>query len=74
MTRKRFKKLLMAHGLSRNQANRILENSRLKPGKLSNRLFWIVFRHESDKFVHACGANMIRYFRDFEIRLKEAFR
>ena len=60
MTRKRLKKLMMARGLSRNQANRILENS--------NRLFWIVFRHEFDKFVDACGASMIRYFWDFEIR------
>ena len=68
MTRKRLKKLMMARGLSRNQANRILENSRLKPRKLSNRLFWIVFRHEFDKFVDACGASMIRYFWGFEIR------
>ncbi len=74
MTRKRLKKLMMARGLSRNQANRILKNSRLKPRKLSNRLFWIVFRHEFDKFVDACGASMIRYFWDFEIRYKEAFR
>ncbi|HCV93718.1 MAG TPA: hypothetical protein DGV70_02975 [Faecalibacterium sp.] len=68
MTRKRLKKLMMARGLSRNQANRILGNRRLKPRKVSNKLFWIVFRHEFDKFVDACGTGVIRYFWDFEIR------
>lgn len=68
MTRKRLKKLMLTRGLSRNQANRILGNRRLKPRKVSNKLFWIVFRHEFDKFVDACGAGMSRYFWDFEIR------
>lgn len=68
MTRKRLKKLMMARGLSRNQADRILGNCRLKPRRVSNRLFWIVFKHEFDEFVDACGASMIRYFWDFEIR------
>ena len=68
MTRKRLKRLMMARGLSRNQTNRILGNRRLKPRRVSNKLFLIVFRHEFDKFVCSFGASMIRYFWDFEIR------
>lgn len=65
MKRKRLKKLMMSRGLSRNQANRILKNPKLKPPYVSNRIFWIVCRHEIAKMADACGRKMLRYFLDF---------
>lgn len=68
MKTKRLKKLMMARGLSRNQVNRILHNRKLRPTpRVSNRIFWLVFRREFDRFVDVCGPSAIPWFWDFRI-------
>lgn len=69
MKTKRLKKLMMARGLSRNQANRILRNRKLRPTpRVSNYIFWLVFRREFDRFVDACGKSAIPWFWNFEVK------
>lgn len=68
MKTKRLKKLMMARGLSRNQVNCILHNRKLRPiPRVSNRIFWLVFHREFDRFVGACGPSAIPWFWDFRI-------
>lgn len=65
MKTKRLKKLMMARGLSRNQVNRILKNPKLRPHRVSNRMFWGVCSYEIDKMADACGRKMLQFFWDF---------
>ena len=66
MTTKRLKKLLMAMGLSRNQVNRMVKEQRSTGSKkVSNELYYHVFKQNFKLFISPCGGEVLPYLNSF---------
>lgn len=69
MTTRRLKKLLMAMGLSRNQVNRMVKEQRsVGSKKVSNALYYHVFKQNFRLFTSSCGGEVLPYLNSFILR------
>ena len=69
MTTKRLKKLLMAMGLSRNQVNRMVKEQRsVGSKKVSNALYYHVFKRNFKLFTSPCGGEVLPYLNSFVLQ------
>lgn len=69
MTTKHLKKLLMAMGLSRNQVNRVVKEQRdTGSKKVSNELYYHVFKQNFKLFTSSCGGEVLPYLNSFVLQ------
>lgn len=69
MTTKRLKKLLMAMGLSRSQVNRMVKEQRsVGSKKVSNALYYHVFKRNFKLFTSPCGGEVLPYLNSFVLK------